>query len=167
MMAVGYYDKSDYDFTEETWRKIEFYEMLFSDQKRIANYKEGGIPEEFLAWVECILETDEVKNLIRFDFNIPILKKYRKSCFYATSRLNKVLSKNKYFMPKVAKDGLKFSIEDLKEFFIVLQEAKSRELLKEFLSVPDVWYILRNVKENWNDIVRVNYFVQYYNPVVV
>lgn len=168
MDGVNSYNKEVYGFTEETWRIIEFYEKLFSNERliRIANYKEGGIPEEYIKWVEELINSSEFEKItqIEYDYHGQIKGK-NKDRFYATNRLNKILDRNKYFMKKVSKHGLRFSYTDVKEFLTILKESSEKGLLREFLNIPDVWYIIRNLRENWNDVLGIYYTFNIYQSI--
>ena len=65
-----------------------------------------------------------------------------------------ILNRNKYWVEKVNSFGLRFKTEDVYEFLKLLRHSMENHCIEEFLSVPDVWYIARNIRQNWGELER-------------
>lgn len=146
----------NYDFTEETWRLIEFYENKFFSKKQLktANYKEGGIPEEFITWIKGKINSCEynaiINNMKQYSKN-DLIQNY----FYQKNKIERTFKKNHYLITKEKFSVMKFSFEDIFEFLLILKTADEMGVLKEFLSVPDIWYIARIIRKNWDFLSKL------------
>lgn len=166
-MEVGIaYDMTKYDFSEETWRYIFAYEQKLRSHKvfKKVNFKKGEL-ETYIDWVKSIISTPEFFELIslgsenrdytkRYFAERELKERQLTNVFYIKNKLERSLNKNKYVLEKVRRYGLKFSFYDVQEFLIVLKYADENDCLKEFLSIPDVWYIIRNIKSNWRTMTE-------------
>ncbi len=67
---------------------------------------------------------------------------------YLKSRLISILRKNRLYINKLyKKDGNQiYDGDDVVEFILLLCEAKSNKVLDSFLDIPDVFYILKQLK---------------------
>ena len=128
-------------------------------RKKVSNYKDkhGTIRPEFKS---CIIWANNLKNnkslfcecynqLIEY-FSIYKKKKLKdlKNQRYIRDKLKSVIRKNSYPMTKLGKsEGYSiYSIENVAEFILLLLEAVKLKKIKEFLDVPDVFYIARQIK---------------------
>ena len=169
MNELNYYYNEEYDFSEDTWRIIKFYENFFTEELRVANYNEGGVPEEYIKWAKNVVNSEEFEKITQMENDVFYRRKNRNkefiNRFYTINKLNKILNKNKYFVEKVSRFGLRFSYSDVQEFLLILKEAYEKDVLKEFLEVPDVWYIVRNIKENWKEVLGICSAFELYQSV--
>lgn len=154
------YDMSRYDFTEETWGEIFAFESRLKSHKQFkkVNFKEGE-KETYISWVKSIIHSPEYE-MILFKNRLMYNPKVHKSNMALDEKrihhkLEMIFSKNKYWLQKVNTWGMKFSFEDVCEFLQLLNRAVEYDCLENFLSIPDVWYITRNIRKNWSVIKNI------------
>ena len=77
-----------------------------------------------------------------------------KNGYYMHCRLNSIILKNRYLLNKYSKydNVVLFYREDVYEYICILFQAKKEHKLKEFLDVPDVSYVTRNLCKTGIDI---------------
>lgn len=150
------YDWSKYDFSEETWRFIYAYEAKLRGSKvfKRVHFKESEY-REFMDWFYKISRTVEFKSFIVQQRYLAWKEEYTKKDGeeYFKRRLESIIHKNKMYFPKVSREGLKYQKKDVLEFFLILLKAREYNLLAEIIGIPDVWYIARNIKENYNLLI--------------
>lgn len=164
--ALICYDMSRYNFTKETWNLIFAYESKLEGEKlfRKVNFKKGE-KESYISWIDEIIKSPEyefivLKGVLLYK-SIGYYSKDEESQnrklnnpIYVRNKLERILKRNKYTLPKVSKYGLRFSFSDVREFLAILKEAKYYNCLDEFIEIPDVWYIIKNIRENWGVITN-------------
>jgi len=149
------YDRGRYDFTEETWRTIFAFESKLKSHKLFKKvfFKEGEL-ESCISWVRNVLKRPQLKSVISNCSNYKESRLSSDRLFVAKYKLAYSFKKNKYVISKNKKDGLRYSFEDVAKFLAVLEEAEKYDNLFNFLSIPDVWYIIRNVRDNWEEFTE-------------
>lgn len=149
------YDVTRYNFSEETWRVIFAYESKLRSHKlfKKTNFMEGE-KEAYIAWARYIIYSQKYIDILAKEC-FPDGKFNRNSEWKAVNyKLEMILNRNKYWVEKVSPFGLRFSHEDICEFLKLLRHSIECDCVEEFLSVPDVWYIARNIKKNWGEVER-------------
>lgn len=149
------YDVSRYKFSEETWGTIFAYESKLRSHKifKRVRFKEGE-KEAYIAWARYIIYNKKYINILVKEC-FPN-EKFNKSLEWKTInyKLEMILNRNKYWLEKIYPFGLRFSHEDICEFLKLLKHSMECDCVEDFLSVPDVWYIARNIKMNWSDLEK-------------
>ena len=149
------YEPRGYNFTEETWRVIFAYESKLKSHKlfKKVNFKEGE-KESFISWARYIIYAKEYIDILAekcvAEENVDRKAEYKRVNY----KLEMILNRNKYYVEKVNSFGLRFSHKDVCEFLKLLKHSMECNCLDEFLSVPDVWYIARNIRKNWGELER-------------
>lgn len=128
-------------------------------QKKVSKYKDkyGNIKKEYdecinwandlqgKSWIlrECYDCTKE--KVYKYNIRRKIKAQYS---VYMSNKLSYIINKNKYKIEKCGKkDGYSlYSKEDVAEFILVLVESLNKNRLREFLDIPDVFYIARQIK---------------------
>lgn len=159
------YDRSRYDFSEDTWQAIFAYESKLRSHKvfKKVNFKKGEL-DSYIFWVKNIISSPEFKKVILnetgfrnsanyYSKDEELMEKQLSNVFYIRHKLERALTRNKYKVEKISKFGIRFSFIDVREFLIILKDANDNDCLEEFLSIPDVWYIIRNIRKNWKLVV--------------
>lgn len=152
------YDTTWYNFTEETWLTIFAYESKLKSHKRFkkVNFKEREM-KSFVIWVKNIINSP--------DYDLILAKRnliYNSSNCHGNNdlmeekrihyKLEKIFNKNKYWLTKERKIGIRFSFPDVCETLELLKHSVKYNCLEDFLTIPDVWYIVRNIRDNWSEI---------------
>lgn len=149
------YEPKNYNFTEETWRMIFAYESKLRSHKlfKKVNFKEGE-KESFISWARYIIYAREYIDVLAekcvTERDVDRKAEYKRVNY----KLEMILNRNKYWVEKVNSFGLRFKTEDVYEFLKLLRHSMENHCVEEFLSVPDVWYIARNIKTNWGELER-------------
>ena len=164
--SLNYYDTTRYDFSEDTWRAIFAYESKLKSHKILkkVNFKKGELAS-YTLWVQEFLNSSEFIRIMQSGISLANYSEYYSkekaqfekklsNPYYLRNRLERALNDNKYVIEKVNRYGLRFSFLDVREFLAVLNEAETHKCLEDFLSIPDVWYIIRNIRKNWGLIVN-------------
>ena len=152
------YDMSRYNFTEETWRTIFAYESKLRSHKlfKKVNFDEGE-KEAYISWIRNIVDAPEFERILfkkscMYDFIKPDKGLRDKTLHY---KLEMIFNKNKYWLPKVNAWGMKFSYADVCEFLQLAKLAIEYDCIEHFISIPDVWYVAKNVRKNWGVIKNI------------
>lgn len=126
-------------------------------EKKVSKYrdKDGHIKKEMK---ECRLWITSLKNIDSLSkecYKVLVNKipKYQKMDlseikFDIYHKLKHSINKNNYQLSKIYQEN-NFAIykeEDICMFLLVLFEASKRKMLNSFLDIPDVFYILRQIK---------------------
>ena len=149
------YEPQNYNFTEETWRMIFAYESKLRSHKlfKKVNFKEGD-KQSFISWARYIIYAREYIDVLAekcvTEGDVDRKAEYKRVNY----KLEMILNRNKYWVEKVNSFGLRFKTEDVYEFLKLLRHSMECNCVEEFLSVPDVWYIARNIKTNWGELER-------------
>lgn len=128
-------------------------------RKKVSKYKDkhGTIKPEFESCVVWANGLKNDKNLFFVCYNqlVDYFSKCKKKKLkdlknqrYIRDKLKSVIKNNSYPMTKLGKsNGYSiYSIENAAEFMLLLLEAVKSKKIKEFLDVPDVFYIARQIK---------------------
>ena len=140
--------------------------------RKVSKYKDktGKIKTEF---GECIIFANDIsskkqyiqrvcENSLKEQWSYSKSKNSRHKIYdmingrYAKSLLSKALTENRFYAEKVKKeDGIYiFKKEDIHKFIITLLKAVERGQIRQFLDIPDVFYITRQLKK-----VGVEYYL--------
>lgn len=149
------YDPKMYNFTEETWRVIFAYESKLKSHKLFKKVKfQEGEKEAYIAWARYIIYSKEYINTLSKECFPDGIVNRNSEWKRVNYKLEMILNRNKYWLKKVNSFGLRFSHEDICEFLKLLRHSIECNCVEEFLSVPDVWYIARNIKKNWGELEK-------------
>lgn len=127
--------------------------------KKVSKYKDkhGIIKPEFQSCLEWATNLQNEKWIFKVCYNQLVeyfsrtkRKKLEdlKNDKYIRDKLKSIMNKNRYPMAKLGKEyGCSiYSIENVSEFILILLEAVKRRKVREFLDIPDVFYISRQIK---------------------
>ena len=127
--------------------------------KKVSKYKDkhGTIKAELQSCIEWATDLQNENWIFKMSYNQLIEYFFRtkrkkvkdlKNEKYIRDKFKSIMNKNRYPMDKVGKEqGYSiYSIENISEFMLILLEAIKKKKIKEFLDIPDVFYIARQIR---------------------
>ena len=153
MSGHGYYNERN----EKRLKKVSKYKdkngNIKIQIKECNNWIEQNIFGKFFYQIKSYC----YKNFISFLEKMSFVKKRKayihkindlKNGKYLKSRLLSIINKNRLYFDKIYKiNGIQiYKEEDMCEFILLIIEAKAQKILKSFLDIPDVFYIIRQLK---------------------
>ena len=145
--------------------------------KKVSKYrdKKGNIKvqlEECKEWLNKIVFSEYICDIYNECYN-NLLMSFQRMMFrnrkrymnrvkdlrngkYIECRLSSIFKNNKLYLDKLyKKDGIQiYSYLDVCEFMLLLIEAKRQNKLYQFIDIPDVFYIIRQIKA-----IGLNYYL--------
>lgn len=135
--------------------------------KKVSKYrdKDGHIKEEMQQCVSFVKDIEGNNKIFKFCYNELREENHKLQNMNLkeisremSHKLKHSFNKNKYSIQKTFKqDGYAiYEKEDIYVFFLVLLESIKCKKVKEFLDIPDVFYILRQIKG-----VGIDYYFEF------
>ena len=154
--------KGGYNFSPETWRIIEDFEKSLRESKKRKKDEEVRM---LLSWFTEVESTRNFQKLVEGrnflyktkGYQDKYKKQFEKNIsneIYVGTQLGRILKKNKFYLEKVSQSGLRFSLKDVRLTCILATLAKEQGIIYDFFAIPDVFFIMNNIRDNYDKIIN-------------